>query len=82
MATGTSPAELLMGRRLRTALDGLHPNSKQDTTTQKNINIRIFEAEDSVWARTYLTSQKWIAAWIVKPVGRVTYEICTIDGKS
>lgn len=42
--TEASPAELLMGRRLRTALDSLHPDNAKEVRTSGTSKIRTFEA--------------------------------------
>ena len=66
--TGISPAELLMGRRLRTHLDLLHSTLKervqrcqtaQESRTQKH-SMRQFKPEDQVVARNFAEGTKWL----------------------
>ena len=56
--TGSSPAELLMGRRLRSHLDLLHPDtsSKMGSKAEKNVsgkNPRKFSVGDTIFAKNF-----------------------------
>ncbi|KFD61562.1 hypothetical protein M514_08460 [Trichuris suis] len=85
--TGLSLAELLMGRKLKTCLDHLHPDHaqdkqlRQDTQLIASKNERKFEPGEPVYIRTYETGPPWVPAVISKPTGPVSYEATTSDGK-
>ena len=70
--TGLSPAELLMGRRLRSHLDLLHPDFsrravvKQDKQRQAVVPPRSFKVNDKLFARNYQGNRKWIPVRVVK----------------
>nr|XP_050035646.1 uncharacterized protein K02A2.6-like [Dermacentor andersoni] len=64
--TGKSPAESLMGRKLSTVLERLHPDlqssvlQKQEQVMQRrNQAVRLFEVGDRVFVRNYLYGPKW-----------------------
>ena len=68
--TGLSPAQLLMGRRLHTTLDFLHPDtSKRVEDKQRKLIIdkspRTFAVGDKVFARGIL-HKKWIPARVTR----------------
>ncbi|XP_037930064.1 uncharacterized protein K02A2.6-like [Teleopsis dalmanni] len=63
--SNSSPAEILMGRKLKTLLDHLHPS---DDNTQKQLNsdeyskqikpVRSFQCSESVWYRNFGRGEK------------------------
>ena len=88
--TGSSPAELLMGRIPRTRLDLLFPNpaarveekqseqkSRHDTTARN----RSFTDGEAVLVRNFPSGKGWIQGKILKSVGPVSYLIELIDGR-
>uniref|UniRef100_A0A5S6QAX4 RNA-directed DNA polymerase n=1 Tax=Trichuris muris TaxID=70415 RepID=A0A5S6QAX4_TRIMR len=87
-ATGVSPAELLMGRKLKTCLDRMHPDYvtekqlKQDIQTADCKRKRIFQPNDPVYIRSYDSASQWIPATVTKPTGPVSYETVTQEGKT
>ena len=88
-ATGSSPAELLMSRRLRTCLDHLHPDHCRDKQLQQDKQmaeiitnkVRQFQPNDPVFIRSYGPRSEWIPATIEEPTGPVSYSAKTPDGK-
>lgn len=70
--TCKAPAELLMGRRLRTALDCLHPDDTRPQATESKVP-RLFSDGDLVYIRNYSTGAKWLAAKIIEVTGPVSY---------
>ena len=86
--TGRSPAELLVGRRLRSHLDLLHPDASHKATAvqdkQRQITsptrLREFNIDDKVYARNYRGSKKWIEAKVIKITGPVSYVVETTAG--
>ena len=86
--TGRSPAEMLMGRRLRTQLDSVHPDTaskvsekqqKQKDYHDKHCASRSFESGDLVYIST--RSKDWIDGVIVDKTGPVSYTLELPDGR-
>ena len=76
--TGVSPAELLMGRKLRSVLDLLNPNvtdrvessqSAQKASHDKRAQSRNFMLGDVVYARSYGQGSAWVKGTIVDASG-------------
>uniref|UniRef100_A0A5S6Q373 RNA-directed DNA polymerase n=1 Tax=Trichuris muris TaxID=70415 RepID=A0A5S6Q373_TRIMR len=86
--TGLSPAELLMGRKLKICLDRLHPDYaverqlKQDAHLPTHVRDRGFYADEPVYIRNYETACPWTPAVISRPTGPVSYEAKTPDGRT
>ena len=84
--TGLSPSELLMGRRLRTVYDLLHPDiqekveTKQTKIPQPHQKIRTFSIGDKLYAKNYSGSPTWIPVTVVKVTGPVSYHVETENG--
>ncbi|XP_042150746.1 uncharacterized protein K02A2.6-like [Ixodes scapularis] len=86
--TGKSPAELLMGRRIRTALDRLHPDlqaemvdKQEEQALRGRQGVREFEPREPVFIRNYLAGPKWLPGIITEITGPVSYKVRTIDGR-
>jgi transposase InsO family protein len=69
--TGLSPAEMLMGRKLRNTLDLLHPRAKI---------CRKFNIGDRVFARNYRGKVIWITASVIKVTGPCSYLLKSNEG--
>ena len=76
--TGASPAELLMGRRIRTHLDMRHPNltdlvkqkqAQQKLDHDKNAKSRVPERGNPVYVRDLPVDQKWLPGSIERCLG-------------
>ena len=89
-STGTSPSELMMGRRLRTQLDLLCPdtgrNVQQSQERQKRAHDshakpRHFKVDDTVYARNYSRGPSWLAGVVVEQEGSVLFRVRLLDGK-
>lgn len=88
-ATGVSPAELLMGRRLQNCLNRLHPDYCKEKQLQQDkevaetdtANLRSFQPKDPVYIRSYGPASEWIPAVIQESTGPVSYKAKTPDGK-
>lgn len=87
-ATGKPPAEMLMGRPLRTTLDIVKTpknspnwtqcNQKMKTQYDKKAMERDFKAGQQVYLRNYTYHQdKWIPGIITERVGSNTYKVIT-----
>ena len=77
-STGLAPSELLMGRRLRTRHDQLHPDTTQrvlqrvlqkQETTPISKKVKKFSVGDLAYARNYTGGEKWIPVTITKITG-------------
>ena len=88
--TGVSPAELLMGRRLRSRLDLLYPDvsrrvekqqDRQKQTHDNTLPLRSFAEGDCVYAEDFTSSPcKWNAGTIVEVSGPLSYVVSLENG--
>ena len=91
-STGVAPAELLMGRRLRSRLDLLKPdlvttveNSqlKQKLAHDNKQPFRVFTEGEPVYVQDFTASkQKWIPGTIQRATGPVSYIVMLSDGST
>ena len=77
--TGKPPAELFMGRKLRSTLDLLKPEIKRFENKFTEGRYREFNDEDNVFIRNYNSREKWVPGTIVKRIGKVLYDIRVND---
>ena len=90
--TGIAPAELLMGRRLRSRLDLLFPTVSQKVESKQlkqkkeydaTKPVRTFSIGDLVYVEDFTASpQKWIPGKIVEVTGPLSYCIELLDGST
>jgi hypothetical protein len=73
-ATGVSPAERFLGRKLRTRLSLLRPEDKVRVKMQSE-NIRKFNEGDLVWVRNFIGKPKWLPGEVVRREGLLKYEV-------
>ena len=76
--TSLSPAEILMGRRLRSHLDMIHPDSTPKTLAKKQeqrFKPRKFKINDLVYVRNFSGTQKWIPGRVIKVMGPLSYQV-------
>lgn len=80
--TGLSPAELLVGRKLRTCLDKMHPDLigeqlNRERETVLPADVKEYNVGDQVYARDYSTrtERKWMPAIIDKQTGPLSYAV-------
>jgi transposase InsO family protein len=85
--TGQSPAMLLQGRRLRTKLDALKPDTasrvnkaQQQQRLAAGGAHRELNRSDDVWYRQYLKGEKWAPGQIVNRTGSGDYTVRGLDG--
>ena len=87
--TGISPAELLLGRPLRTRLDLLRPNTaervERKQQTQKSTHDvrsrhREFREGQPVFVKNFGVGVKWLPG-IVSEKSGVSYKVCLEDGR-
>lgn len=83
---GKSPAELLVGRPVRTSLDLLRPptqfhkieNSKQDAQFNRKhgTKARTYSPQDLVWTKVFRNNKwSWDAGTVVERLGKVMYNV-------
>ena len=89
--TGLSPNELLLGRRLRSHLDLLKPNTAERVEHQQSKQMQKhdlhsresnFEAGDPVFVRNYHQGDKWIPREVLLRTGPVSVCVQLHDGHS
>ena len=82
--TGVSPAELLMNRKLKSALDLLNPQlsdrvvsaqNRQVAAHDKRVQARSFSLGDLVYVRNYGQGPKWIKGTIVDYSGPYNFSV-------
>jgi len=88
--TGVSPAQLLMGRDLKSRWDLLKPNlavrveekqQQQKKTHDSHARARQFQEGDEVYARDFRPGQTWQRGKVVKCVGPVSYRVEIENGQ-
>ncbi|XP_043193613.1 uncharacterized protein K02A2.6-like isoform X1 [Amphibalanus amphitrite] len=88
--TMVTPAELMMGRRLRTRLDLLFPDIGKTVLQQQNRQRAYFDRTaqcrqmlvgDAVFARNYAVGLQWLPGVIVGTDGPVSYVVRLFDGR-
>ncbi|XP_061564077.1 uncharacterized protein K02A2.6-like [Cololabis saira] len=88
--TGLSPAEMLLGRKLRCTLDLIHPDmalrvmnkqEKQKNVHDRRAKERGFKVGDSVQVRNYSHGPKWVPGFIETVTGPVSYTVMLGDGR-
>ena len=88
--TGISPSELLLGRRPRSRLDLLKPNTaervernqrKQKEQHDLRSRERNFGVGDDVFVRNYHHGNKWLPGVIQQKTGPVSYRVRLATGK-
>ncbi|CAL8071712.1 unnamed protein product [Orchesella dallaii] len=81
--TGVSPAELLQGRKLRTAFDLFRPSvqsnveqaqARQEKSYNHGVRFRQFSQGQDVWVKTFGKNEEtWTFGKVIKALGPVTY---------
>ena len=88
--TGTSPAQLLFGRNLKSRLDLLKPDisgrvehkqQMQKSAHDRHAKTRYFAEGDEVYARNFRQYPPWLAGKIVKTTGPLSFEIELSGGR-
>lgn len=89
--TGNSPAELLLGRNLRSRLDLLHPDAagrvqlkqhKQKEIHDRRVANRTLEPGDLVYCRNFGQGPAWLPGRILEATGPVSFRIELEDGRT
>uniref|UniRef100_A0A1X7TEG4 Integrase catalytic domain-containing protein n=1 Tax=Amphimedon queenslandica TaxID=400682 RepID=A0A1X7TEG4_AMPQE len=82
--TGISPADPLIGRRLRTHLDLLHPNTANRVADKVKRGVsdksaRKFLTGDKLYAKKF-SSSNWVPVELVEVTGPLSYHVRTGEG--
>ena len=85
-ATGVSPAELLVGRRLRSALSLLRPERvvslrEKQYGSMGTKKTRSFAVDEPVLIKNYGSGPEWIPGVVADVKGSVNYRVLTGDGR-
>ena len=85
--TGQSPAELLLGRRVRSALSQLKPDlqdvvKKRQEKVAKNGRLRTFEIGEDVLVTNFRGEGRWLPGVVVEIKGATNYEVLLGDGRN
>ena len=86
--TGRSPAEMLMGRKLRSRLDLLHPNlqskvhKKQERMKETHDATKHqFKEGDTIYLKNFGPGPKRLSGLIRRVTGPVSYTVVTTEGQ-
>ena len=88
--TGLTPAEMLLGRKPRTRLDLIKPNTaervekkqeKQKEMHDSKAKARFFKVGDSVFIKNKGLGKNWLQGILVKRTGPVSFLVKTLDGR-
>ena len=88
--TGTSPAELLLGRRPRSRLDLLRPNTaerveekqqQQKAQHDRKALPRTFRVGDTVFMKNFGAGRRWLPGQVVEMSGPVSFHVLLEDGR-
>ena len=88
--TGMSPSELLLGRRLKSALDLMKPNLQHQVEKEQErqkiahdcraVN-RTFNIGEKVYTRNYGQGEKWLPAKVIKKLGSQLFTVELVQNK-
>ncbi len=88
--TMKAPSDLLLGRRIRTRLDFLRPNTaerveKQQSRQKKNHDnhskLRVLSEGSMVFVRNMPSGEKWIPGIVLSSLGNVSYSVKLEGGR-
>ena len=88
--TGVSPAELLLGKKLRSRLDFLKPSvdrtvhdrqMRQKVDHDRHSKERFFTEGENVYVKNHGKGDKWIAGEIVKKTGPLSFHVKLTCGR-
>nr|XP_056716170.1 uncharacterized protein K02A2.6-like [Euleptes europaea] len=80
---GKSPVELLMGRRLKSLLDRIHPDltSERHPVRVDTTAPRVVAMGDTVYARNYGPGPAWVPTTVRDVTGPVSYRVVIPEGR-
>lgn len=89
--TGLSPAEMLLGRTIRSRLDLLKPNLEQKVAEKqrrqqfdhdKHSRMRQFSVGDKVFVKNQGRGETWLSGHIIESSGPVSFKVQLQDGRT
>ena len=89
--TGLSPAEMLLGRNLRSRLDLLKPNLEQKVAEKqrrqqfdhdRHSRVRQFSDGEKVFVRNQGRGETWLPGHIIESSGPVSFKVQLQDGRT
>ena len=89
--TGLSPAEMLLGRNIRSRLDLLKPNLEQKVAEKqrrqqfdhdKHSRMRQFSDGDKVFVKNQGRGETWLPGRIIESSGPVSFKVQLQDGRT
>lgn len=78
--TGKAPAELMLGRNLRSALSRLHSDMTEEAGCPPQSPSQSFQRGDSVYVRNFCQAPRSLAACVLRHPGHVMYDVETSEG--
>ena len=87
--TGVPPAELLLGRRIRSCLDQVKPDLSSQVTLRQTLQKKYhdcgtkscsFQSGDAAFVKNQTSGPKWLPGYIQDVKGPVTYTVLLQDG--
>lgn len=78
--TGVVPATALLGRKVKTILDLVHPAGKSITKSYPKPHTRVLQPSDTVWVRMW-AGRRWVPGIIQQRKSNVMYCVKLLDGK-
>lgn len=89
-ATGVPPAQMLLGKRLKSHLDLLYPDirvrvvrsqEEQKARWDQHVTERLFHSGDSVYVKMFATGSPWLPGVIHHQMGPVSFVVDLSDGR-
>ena len=76
--TGEAPADLMLGRKLRSRLEMIRPDLRkkvEDNIKPPSKKLRDFEDDQNVMVRNYMSGPKWVHGTILHKSGHMSYDV-------
>ena len=76
--TGEAPADLMLGRKLRSRLEMIRPDLRkkvEDNIKPPSKKLRDFEDDQNVMVRNYMSGPKWVHGTILRKSGHMSYDV-------
>ena len=81
--TALSPAQLLLGRNIRTRLDLIKPDVTRGVDKKllqsNNSTLKFFVNDQHVWVRNYRRGPNWVRGTVIERTGPVLYRVKVND---
>ena len=77
--TELSPAQLLLGRNVKTRLDLIKLDVNKKLLQSNNSTLKSFDQNQNVWVHNYRRSPKWVQSTVTERTGPVLYKVKVKD---